>query len=118
MAVSFGEFELSGGGLNNMSEGCSNSMDKIENALPCGSRRRPVNQCQSSLDFNCPLSRTYSKSSSTPWGTTTDLVKVSKRLERGLVSQRDIDDAVMCECAHCCDSGALLTSSLSFRRDE
>lgn len=55
---------------------------------------------------------------STPWGTTTGLVQVGEDREGDLVAKWDVDDAMVGECAHSCDGGGLLATTLSASRDE
>ena len=47
-----------------------------------------------------------------------DLVQVGELTEGGLVSQRDIEEAVMSESAHGSDTGRLLTTALGTSGDE
>lgn len=62
--------------------------------------------------------KTYSKGTSTPWGTTTDL---GERVEQGecvLVSERNIDDSVVGEGRDRVESSDFLPTTLSTGRNE
>lgn len=100
----FGELELAGGGL----------------AGAVGALWRETSVSKSSLVYYQPSrgSGTHSESACAPWGATTDFIKVGQRLERSLVPQRHIDDAVMRERTHRRDGGALLPSALGSGGDE
>ena len=54
----------------------------------------------------------YSKGTSAPWATTTDLVQVCELREGILVAERNVDDAVMSEGAEGGDDSALLATTL------
>ncbi len=97
--MNFGEFELFGARY-------SHSISPLLTTLSL------------SPDIDHSLKPTHSKRSSTPRGTTTDFVKIDQHRKRRFVSHWDIDDAMMGERAHCCDSGALLPPSLRCRGDE
>lgn len=61
---------------------------------------------------------TYSKGSSTPWATTTNLRNVCQHWESVLVAQWDKDHSVMDESAHRGDGSRFLAASGSTGRDE
>lgn len=56
-------------------------------------------------------SSAYSKGTGAPWRATTDLSKVGKGSENGLVSERDVDDTVVGEGREGVHDGRLLTTT-------
>jgi hypothetical protein len=54
----------------------------------------------------------------TPWGTTVDLLKVGQLSEGSLVSQRNVDEAVVDESRHGGDGGGLLATTEGAGADE
>ena len=61
---------------------------------------------------------THSEGASTPGATTVNLIEVGQLAKDGLVTQRDIDHAVMSEGAHGSKASGLLTTALSTSGDE
>jgi hypothetical protein len=61
---------------------------------------------------------TYSEGTSAPWGSTPDLAQISQQRERGLISQGDVDNAVMGHGAHGGDGSALLSATQGAGGDE
>ena len=61
---------------------------------------------------------TYSKGTSAPSATTMNLTEVGKLTEGSLVSQRDIEEAMVSEGAHGSESSRLLATTLGASRDE
>jgi hypothetical protein len=61
---------------------------------------------------------TYSKGTRTPWGATANLGVITKDWEGGLVSKRNVDDAVMGESGEGSNGGALLTTALGTGGDK
>ena len=61
---------------------------------------------------------TYGEGTSAPSATATDLAVVTKKVEGGLVAERNVDDAVVGESAHGGESSALLSAALGAGADE
>lgn len=57
------------------------------------------------------LRQAYSEGTSTPGAATVDLLEVGKEGEGGLVTQRDVDEAVVGESAHGGNDGRLLATA-------
>ena len=79
----------------------------------------PYYQIVSNRSSNLSIRKdTYSESTSAPGATTVDLVEVGELTEGVLVTQRNVDEAVVGESAHASNSGGLLATSEGTGRDE
>jgi hypothetical protein len=71
-----------------------------------------------SLEDNFVFGKPYGEGAGTPCTASTDLAVVSEEVERGLVTERDVDDTVVSKSAHSGKCCALLSTTLGASADE